>query len=173
MSTPTDLTSPKPGEVIFALLFLGFSALLLSQLGEQTKFSSKGQLFAQPRFWPAVGVIGMTGFGALHLLSILRQRVPGGAIEAVYWIRAFEYLVWFMVYVWAVPIVGYLPTTIVFTVLLALRLGYRDRFMLLSAAGTGFAVVFLFKTVLSVKIPGGAVYEYLPATLRNFMILNF
>ena len=33
--------------------------------------------------------------------------------------------------------------------------------------------VLVFKSMLSVKIPGGEIYEYLPAALRNFMILNF
>ena len=41
------------------------------------------------------------------------------------------------------------------------------------AAVMGFGIVLLFKTGLSAKIPGAAVYEYLPGALRNFMIANF
>lgn len=173
MSTGPSLSSTRPGEFLFAALFLALSVLLLSQLGAETKFSAKGQLVAQPRFWPAVGVIGMTGFGALHLLSVWRNRVGGDLAEAAYWLRALEFLVWFMVYVWAVPKAGYLPCTVIFTTLLALRMGYRRAGTLLAAAGTGFAIVLIFKTLLSVKIPGGALYEYLPDAVRSFMILNF
>jgi hypothetical protein len=38
---------------------------------------------------------------------------------------------------------------------------------------TGLFIVLIFKTFLEVKIPGGAIYEFLPNTLRSFMILNF
>ena len=41
---------PKAGAVVFAAAFLVVSALLLSQIGEQTKFSARGKLFTQPRF---------------------------------------------------------------------------------------------------------------------------
>ena len=45
--------------------------------------------------------------------------------------------------------------------------------MLGAAAFTGLGIVLVFKAALSVKIPGGAIYEYLPDTLRNFLIVNF
>jgi hypothetical protein len=57
-------------------------------------------------------------------------------------------------------------------VLLALRLGYNARMAAWSAVG-GLATVLLFKTFLSVKVPGGAIYEYLPNGLRAFMITYF
>jgi hypothetical protein len=45
--------------------------------------------------------------------------------------------------------------------------------MLLSSVLIALSIVLVFKTFLEVKIPGGIIYEYLPDTLRNFMILNF
>lgn len=78
-----------------------------------------------------------------------------------------------MMYVAMVPVLGYLASTIIFTVLLALRQGYRGIRNLCAAALLGLAIVLVFKTGLSVKIPGGAVYEYLPSSLRSFMIINF
>ena len=163
----------RAGGLIFVALFLDFSVFLLSQLGAETKFSSKGKLFAQPRFWPAVGVALMVGFGLLHLATSWRDRAGWALGEVSYWLRALEYLGWFMVYVWAVPIIGYLAATLILMVLLAFRQGYRSGGQLLVAALVGFAIVLVFKTGLSVKIPGGAVYEYLPGGLRNFMIVNF
>ena len=38
---------------------------------------------------------------------------------------------------------------------------------------TGIATVVIFKSLLGVKIPGGLVYEYLPGTIRNVMIVRF
>ena len=168
----------QPGSMLFAAAFLIASLILLSQLGAETKFSAKGQIFAQPRFWPAVGVIGMVVFGAAYLVEtyrhqIFRRGMPISGVEPLIWLRAVEYFVWFMAYVIAVPIIGYLAASICFTVLLALRLGYRSARHLGLAAGVGIAVVLVFKTGLAVKIPGGAVYEYLPDALRNVMIVNF
>jgi hypothetical protein len=184
------------GQLLFALMFIVLAVFLLSQLGEQTKFSSKGKLFAQPAFWPAVGVIGMVFFGALHLVArLLDIRKKGVATapttspgttdktagnifsvefrEGARWLLAFEYLGWFMVYVYVTPKIGYLLSTIIFLVLLTWRSGYRSKRMLLIAAAVGFAIVLVFKSFLGVKIPGGAVYEALPDAIRSFMIVNF
>jgi len=161
-----------PGSFIFALLFLAASLLLLSQLGAETKFSAKGDIAAQPAFWPAIGVIGMVVFGTLHMLSNFRQRSLDLS-EISVWLRSFEYLVWFMIYVFAVPMIGYLPATLIFTVSLAFRAGYRSRRMLGAAAAIGLIVVLIFKTFLSVKIPAGALYEYLPDGLRSAAFIYF
>ena len=76
-----------------------------------------------------------------------------------------------MVYVWAVPIIGYLLATLLFAMLLSLRMGYRGVMQIGGAAAVGIAIVVVFKSFLGVKIPGGAIYEYLPDALRNFMIV--
>jgi hypothetical protein len=164
----------RPGGLIFALLFLAVSLLLLSQLGDQTKFLAKGQLAAQPAFWPAIGVLGMTLFGAGHAFREFRRRsLKPGLGETGVWLRSLEYLAWFMVYVFAVPVIGYLPSTVIFSVALAVRAGYRGRLMLGAAALMGLGVVLIFKTFLSVKIPGGTIYEYLPDGLRSAALIYF
>lgn len=193
LATKADRDSGSPhGQLLFALMFIVLAVFLLTQLGEQTKFSSKGKLFAQPAFWPAVGVIGMVFFGALHLIArLLKTRENNAATnsmatenttdstfsvelkEGARWLLALEYLGWFMVYVYATPKIGYLLSTIIFLVALTWRSGYRSKRMLLTAAAVGFAIVLVFKSFLGVKIPGGAVYEALPDSVRSFMIVNF
>ena len=176
MSDPSK-TEYRPGGIIFAGLFLATAVLLLTQLGTETKFSAKTiwskKIFAQPAFWPAVGVGGMVLFGALHVALAWMKRQPGETREAVFWLRPLEYLIWFMAYVFAVPLIGYLLATVIFMTALAFRAGYRGPRMLCAAALTGLGIVLIFKTTLSVKIPGGAIYEYLPDTVRNFLIVNF
>jgi len=252
-------TRLERGSLLFSLLFVVLALFLVSQLGEQAKFSSKGKLFAQPAFWPGVGVIGMAFFGCLNLFAALlttmrkpqdnshhdlpssqgslaksslaqgslaqgslaqgsmaqgsmaqgsmakgsmvkgslsqrsgsepqspqsleyqadRTNRPAGVIaselkEGVSWLRALEYLVWFMLYVYLTPIIGYLAATVLFLVSLTFRAGYRERRMTFAAVAVGFAIVLIFKSFLGVKIPGGAVYEPLPDALRSFMIINF
>ncbi len=173
-----EATKGSPGALPFALLFAALSLFLLSQIGSEAKFSAGGPLVAQPAFWPAIGLAGMSVFGGLQLLGELRSRRPekSGSTdlsEIGIWLRSLEYLFWFMAYVAAVPVIGYLPATLAFTALLAFRAGYRDPWMLGAALLSGFVIVLVFKTMLSVKIPGGALYDHLPATLRTPAMLYF
>lgn len=166
--------SPVRGQFLFALGFFAFSALLLTQIGEQTRWTSGTKLFAQPRFWPAIGLGGMVLLGGLHMLRLPLKRITSAdAREAGLWITGFEWVGWFLVYVTLVPIVGYLPVTLVFAVILAKRVGYRGMRWTLVAAGFGLAVVLLFKTFMGVKIPGAILYDHLPSALRSFFIVNF
>ena len=178
-----DERTAGAGVWLFALLFFAATLVLLSQIGIQTKYKPSGSLFAQPRFWPAVALGGMLFFGAGHLVSLWRARgaSPAGAggqyrhllpvlADAA---RVLEFALWFMAYVWITPLAGYLASTLCFMCLLAVRAGYRDRRMIGLAGVTGAVIVLLFKTVLAVKIPGGAVYEMLPDALRALMIAYF
>lgn len=164
----------RTGDLVFAVFFLMISILLLSQIDEQVKWLSRGKIFAQPGFWPAVSLVGMTFFALLHLIgSALSPRIHGRMVEVALWLRSLEYAVWFLLYVWLVPIVGYLPMTLIFMPLLSFRIGYRSKKMLLLSAFIGFLIVLVFKSFLEVKIPGGQLYEYLPDAMRSFMLLNF
>lgn len=167
--------SSRNANVLFAVVLLLFVFFLLSQLAEQTKFSSGKSLFAQPRFWPGASLLGMLVFGAGHLIHCALKKSSGTSalLELLQWLRALEYFAWFMLYVVLVPQLGYLPTTILFALVLTIRQGFYGRKMLLIAVAVGLSIVLVFKTLLAVKIPGGAVYEYLPAAVRNFMMINF
>ncbi len=165
---------PVRGQSLFAIVFVVASLLLLSQLGTETRWAKGTQLFAQPRFWPAVAVGGMLLFGLLHLWKLPRKRLRrADLVEWRIWFFALEWVLWFLVYVTVVPVLGYLPSTLVFVLLLAGRVGYRSPKMMWISAGFAVAVVVVFKTFLQVRIHGGAAYEYLPGALRSFMILNF
>ncbi|MCB1386857.1 MAG: tripartite tricarboxylate transporter TctB family protein [Nitratireductor sp.] len=164
----------KPGELLFCFLFLLFSAALLAQIGWQTTWLPGKALAAQPRLWPAISLGGAVIFGALHLrLTRKVQRRPGRWREAMVWLRSLEYVCWYVVYVLAIPAIGYLPSTILFCVLLTLRLGYRSGRAVLSALAFALFVVLVFKTGFNVKIPGGALYELAPDRLRYILIRYF
>lgn len=164
----------RPGDLVFAWVVLIVALFLLSQIYQETTFKPGGKLFAQPRFWPAVSLIGMAGFAALHLLgSALSERIEGRWKEVALWFSALEYAGWFIAYAGLVPFAGYLPSTIIAAVLLTFRVGYRRRLAFLSAIGGAFAITLLFKSFLQVKLPAGQIYEALPDGLRQFMIINF
>lgn len=164
----------RPGDLVFSIIFMAFCLVLAANLHSQTTWNANDKLFAQPAVWPYASVTVMTVFAALHLLSsFLSPVIPGRWQEVGFWLKSLEYAGWFMIYVITVPQLGYLPTTIILAILLALRLGYRSVTMLASAAGFGVFVVIIFKSLLQVKVPGGAVYEYLPTVLRSFMLTYF
>lgn len=163
---------PRRGQVIFAIGFLVIGLLLLSQIGRETVWAEQTSFFAQPRFWPAVGLGLMVIFGALHLRALPWRRVSRYDLaELRRWASVLEFALWFLAYVLLVPVLGYLPVTLVFVPALTWRMGYRGTPMLAAGLVFAVAVVVLFKSLLSVRIPGGAVYEYLPDGLRGFFIL--
>lgn len=165
----------RRAEIVFGVGSLAAALFLASQLDSQTSWLRGHPFVAQPAFWPVVSIGGMLLFGACELWNVWRRNRAGqgGSIvaEVLHWFRALEFVAWFMAYVAVVPVVGYLPTTMAFCAALTWRLGYRQARTLAAAVLTGIAAVVIFKSFLSVRIPGGALYEYLPDTVRNFMIL--
>jgi len=172
--TPSGTTRiHRRGQLLFALIFVLFSGFLLISYPAQTTWAEKTRLFAQPGFWPAVGVGGMFGFGLLHALQLKRKRfVRTDWDEGKRWLQVFEFAAWFLVYVFAVPVIGYVFGSLIFLPALIWRMGYRSRRMLWTAAALALAIVLLFKGFLDVKIPGGALYDYFPGAMRSFFILR-
>ena len=164
----------KPGDLIFAATFLVIALTCLLVLPWQAQFLGKKSLVEEPGFWPSVGVGMMVVFGAIHFVCTWNApRLPGRLQEVIVWARALEFVAWFFVYVAVVPMIGYLPATLLFAVLLSIRAGYRSVRMLGSAAGLALVTVVVFKAGLGVKLPAGAVYQYLPDSIRTFVMVNF
>jgi len=164
--------SRHSGDIVFATSFLVFSIFLLTQIETQIKWVENVKLNAQPGFWSIIGLVGMSAFALLYFIgSVLSYREHRNFEEVIVWIKSCEYALWFLVYVWVVTIVGYLPSTMIFVGLLTLRTGYREIQFYVMAGAVSIAVVVIFKSFLAVKIPGGALYNYLPESIRSFMHL--
>ena len=175
MSKPQllEVRTRSSGQVIFVVCGLLVSILLLSQIGSQTAWNVRARtIAAQPRLWPAIALVSMVvGFG-LHW-RLMRRRRPSALDwgEARRWVEPLEYLGWFILYVLAVPRLGFLPMSLVFACALCWRLGYRSGGALAVAAAFAVAVTVVFKGLLGVNIPGGQIYELLPASLRSFALV--
>lgn len=169
----------NPAESFFAILMLLLSLSLLALIQDQVVFYSDKPLHKQPGLWSAIGLIGMSISSLFYLVSLWLSkstlpRTNYSLISEVWvWCRSIEFLLWFMIYVYIVPILGYLPSTVLFSLLLLMRLGYRKRQTLLISVAISFAIVLIFKSFLQVKIPAGALYENLPEAMRNFFIVYF
>ena len=163
--------------IALALIFLIVGAVLLSTLPDQVKWMDNRALIKQPRLWPAIALIGWLIFAICFVAKLGLRRDPDRPFRfdlrwLPEWAIPLEFCAWFMAYVYATPIVGYLPTTVLFCVALTARLGYRGR-VLGWAALFAVAVVVFFKSLLQVKIPSGTVYQYLPDGLRGVFLVYF
>lgn len=163
-------------EIVFAVASFLIAVVLATQWASQTTWNAGQGWGRQPGLWPLIAVTGMLVFGAGELVAcILRNIRRGGGdawAEVRHWAAAGEYLLWYMGYVLLVPWLGYLGATVLFATALTFRAGYRGR-MLGWAALSGALIVVGFKTLLSVRIPGGAVYELFPQAIRNFLVIHF
>lgn len=161
----------RPGDIVFATLFLVFAVFLYSQIGEQTQVSKRAKWFAQPALWPTISVTGMVIFAALHFLSsFLSPRIPGRWREVAFWLMSLEYVLYFLIYVIAVPWLGYLPSTVLFAIFLCFRTGFRTAPAIGMSVLFGILVAVIFRGFLQVKIPAGELYQHLPEAVRVFAL---
>ncbi|WP_461472645.1 tripartite tricarboxylate transporter TctB family protein [Pararhodobacter sp.] len=172
----SELTHPPHhrAEIVFAVVSFLIAVALATQWSSQTDWVARQPLSRQPGLWPLIAIVGMLVFGAGELIAcLIRNRRNGGGdvlAEMGLWARAGEYALWFLVYVLATPWIGYLPATALFMTLLAQRLGYRGRILWLTPV-LALGIVVMFKGVLQVRIPGGAVYDLFPQAIRNVLVL--
>ncbi|MEZ5913250.1 MAG: hypothetical protein R3D84_14400 [Paracoccaceae bacterium] len=78
----------RPGDLVFAILFLGFCLFLLANLGEQAQWIDNADS-AQPAFGLTIAVTGTTSFAGLHLIG-LPARIPRAAWRGDF-LRSAEY----------------------------------------------------------------------------------
>lgn len=163
----------KPGEILFVMISMGVALALLAAIPWQTTWLPGKGLASQPRLWPSLSLGGVVLFGLMNAWSRIRvTRTPGRWQEAAAWLRSLEFIGWYMLYVLAIPVIGYLLATVTFCTGLAMRLGYRGRPVWIAAA-FGLFVVLFFKSAMNVKIPGGAIYEFAPDPLRYILLRYF
>lgn len=164
------------GDLAFAIILVLFSATLLVLIPEQTKWFKNLALLKQPRFWPSMTIIGFTFFSVAYAIAVwLRVRREQANVredidEVVNWLKPLQYVAYFLIYVFMVPVMGYLFATLAYFLLMTYRTGYRSKKMFAAAAFIAVIVVGLFKSLLQVKIGAGMWYEMLPREMANFFI---
>ena len=143
----------------------------MSQIGTETKVVKRTKWFAQPSLWPTIAIWGMVIFSGLHLISsAVSPRIPGRWRELLFWLKSLEYVIYFLIYVVAVPWLGYLPATMAFAVFLAVRTGFRSPAAIGTSMAFGAVVAIVFRALLQVNIPAGRLYEFLPDAVRVFAL---
>ena len=164
------------GERIFAICVLLVAVVLLLFADTELKWKKNAGFHLQPGFWSIVALSGMAIFAALRLAlppwAIKKPRYFDWRIWLQNWFGPVEFALYFLIYVYLVPRLGYLPSTLLVFPLLILRAGYRGRKALAMSWIVGIVIVVLFKSFLQVKIPGGELYSVFPDAIRNFLVLR-
>ena len=169
----------QAGNLAFAVLMLLIVLVLVISIPFETKWFDGVSLVKQPRLWPTFCLVGMALFGLLYSIQIWRSykiqlgQVQGELNELSSWLRPLEFVFYFVLYVWSVPLAGYLLSTLLFFSLLTIRAGYRTLLMFWVSLATGFGIVIVFKSLLQVKIASGAIYDYLPDGWATFFMIYF
>ena len=171
-----DSGSPDSGSLVF--FFLCFSLLLLALLPSQTRWINGISFVKQPAFWSLVSIGMMLSFSIISLCIQKKNIVQIGKDFVHCLLQQKSLLViencgYYFLYVWLVPLIGYLPSSILFMVLLTWRYGFRDKTMLLGSVLTAIVIVVLFKSMMRLHIPAGQIYAYLPDAMRDFFIFYF
>ena len=169
----------QAGDLVFAILMLFIVMVLLVSIPFETKWFDGVPLVKQPRLWPTFCIVGMALFGVPYSIQIWRNykfqlgEVQAELNELSSWLRPLEFVFYFVLYVWSVPLVGYLLSTLLFFSLLTIRAGYRTLLMFWVSLATGFGIVVVFKSLLQVKVASGAIYDYLPDGWATFFMIYF
>lgn len=96
------------------------------------------------------------------------------SFEASKWLAALEFVGWFIAYTLAVPVLGYLVSTLIFGTALPWRMGYRGPRWMGICLATSLAIVLVFRTGLQIKTPVNIwLYDLLPDEARGFMLTWF
>lgn len=108
----------------------------------------------------------------LFLVFVRRCRFDNGS-EWISWARSVEFALWFCAYAALVPWIGYLLATLLISLTLAWRSGYRSTKWTVIALAAGLTIVVFFRGILGIHVPAASLYQSLPGPLGNFMATWF
>ena len=159
--------------------YLGYQLGLWDIEGRAARF---GRILKQPWVAPMLFLVVLVPAAIWNMRASLRThrwrvrflQPVDTRYELSQWLRALEFILWFLAYTLAVPWVGYLVATLVFGTVLPWRLGYRGRRWLAVSLGASFAIVLIFRSFLQIRTPVNIwLYEQIPAGLGTFLKVWF
>lgn len=172
VSNPVTRPTKARTQWCYAIITFALAIFFFVSIPYQTTYFEGLPWFKQPQTWPGIAIIGMLLSGVGHLIYLLyyfKEQDIALTIRAelMLLIRAFEISIWFSVYILAVDYLGYLPSSLLFTLFMTYRMGYKQKYFYIYAVLLAIAIVIIFKGFLQVNIPGGESYDYLPQYLQR------
>ena len=176
-----DLTLSLVFLLFVIFLFLNFNTesgwdtrnLPQKRVGKILKQQWVGPLLCMVILIPATFINLYESFKALKKSQ--RLKIPNKIqYEISQWIRSIEFIVYFLIYTFAIEIFGYLISTMIFANFLTFRLGYRTKKWILTSTICSFVVVIIFRSILQIKTPVNIwLYKYFPENIEVFMKIYF
>ena len=181
MMKATQATEPALG-ILYVLNFAA-SAVLLVLLPIATKPAPSNQgWWTQPALMPslALGLMALASAYLVlkHFLSLrgspeLNPDGQSSARELLEWLKPLEFFIYYGLYIWLLGLIGYFLSSLIFIVLLSVRVGLRSARWMLVALLTTVALVALFRWGLKVWVPVSDLYDLFPKDIRIFLMRNF
>ena len=171
---PNPATRPASatGQWLFSLCAFALVLFLFASIPFQTSFFDNVPWYKQPRIWPGIAIVGMLIAGIGHFFTLRKFSEPPETLpfskDLQLTAKALEISLWFILYIFAVGALGYLPSSIAFALFMCWRMEYKSWRFYLYALLLAIAIVAIFKGILQVRIPGGDLYDFLPTDLQRF-----
>ena len=158
-----------------------FGTYLARQIGlveGEGRLARFGRILKQSWVGPMLCLAVLVPAALWNLRASLRERRRrarfGLPVDPTYelsvWVRALEFVGWFLLYTALVPILGYLIATLLLGTALPWRLGYRGPRWIAICAGASLAIVLVFRTGLQIRTPINVpLYALLPREWEAFM----
>ena len=156
---------------------LAYLAAQFGMLDPEGRVMRLGKILKQGWVAPLICLLILLPAAAINLHGSyrslqrkFRQKVPWRwTYEMGQWIRALEFIVYFVLYTVAVPILGYLVSTLLMGSFLTVRLGYRGWRWVGIALASSFAIVLLFRSLLQIRTPVNIwLYNQMPDSVALF-----
>ena len=165
------------------LLFSALSVTLLGCIGIATRWGPEsGGWWTRPALMPGIALVLLVGANIITLardIVDLRRRPPSatewadGRRLVWAWLQPVEFLAYYGIYVFAIQHAGYFPSTLIFIMVLMVRVRLTTPRWIVAGTCAALLMVGVFRIGLGVWMPAPELYEYFPDAVRSMLIRWF
>ncbi len=179
----------RDGDLFLSLICLLFAAFIIFHFSSETGWEDRtldhkrfGKILKQPWVGPMACVSILLPAALFNLISSFgrwkykkRNLIPNRFLyEFSIWLKALEFIAYFLIYTLSIRYLGYFLSTVLFGVFLTNRLGYTSLRWQIRTILTTVAIVLIFRTFLKIKTPVYIwLYEFFPKDIETFMKIYF
>ena len=177
------------GDLMLSSIALIFVIFLLLNFNLESGWNNRdltqsrvGKILKQQWIGPLICMVILIPAVLLNFSQSIKQEIINKRLrlpnriryELMQWFKSLEFIIYFLIYTYVISILGYLLSTVIFSVFMTFRLGYRSFFWISSSLITSLCIVLIFRTILQIKTPVNIwLYKYFPEQIEIFMKIYF